>query len=172
MREPSSCRVGICACVAAQFQDDRFAIFSWPSRNSTGGGPAEARAPPPKFKTAVIILLTLYTSTLSTGYALNDTLARLPLPWNLLIAISFNAVIISYTLVPWTSRLLAPWLDAPRPAWYQRAMTAPGKRRHWAFPARWVYDGFSTSELMFVDGAVLGLLVGFGASGKLVFPYP
>eukprot|EP00873_Tetraselmis_striata_P009581 jgi/Tetstr1/429845/TSEL_019712.t1 len=129
------------------------------------GGSADARAPPAKFKTWLVILLNLYASSLATGYLLNGSVAGLRLPWATLVMVFLNAAIISYTLVPWTSRLLSRWLDRPRPAWYHRAPW-----RH-AFPLRWLYDGFSRAELHFIDGTAAGLLVAFAASGQMVLPY-
>lgn len=129
------------------------------------GGSADARAPPAKFKTWLVILLNLYASSLATGYLLNGSVAGLRLPWAALVMVFLNAAIISYTLVPWTSRLLSRWLDRPRPAWYHRAPW-----RH-AFPLRWLYDGFSRAELHFIGGTAAGLLVAFAASGQMVLPY-
>lgn len=132
---------------------------------SGAGGPANAKAPPAKFKTMLIILINLYASSVCTGYLLGPSLIGIRLPWASLIMVALNAVIISYTLVPWTSRLLGRWLDLPRPSWYQRA---PWKH---VFPLRWLYDGFSRGELQFIDGAAVGLLLAFAASGQLVLPY-
>lgn len=54
------------------------------------------------------------------------------------------------------------WLGLPRPDFYRQA-----KWRNF-FVVRWVYEGFSSKELVFIIGATAGLLVGFGTTGRIV----
>jgi len=134
----------------------------------TGHGEAQAaevaRPPPAKFKVMMIVCVALYICSLPSAYWLTPYMGAngVPSVWGSLVTSTINTYLHGYTLTPLFSLWAKPWLDMDRPEVFTKY--------RWLkkfFAVRWVYDGFSPTELPGIMCLLVGLLIGFAVSSNI-----
>lgn len=71
-----------------------------------------ARAHPPRYKTAALVLLGLYPLVLVLDVVLGPSLSSLPRPVGLLASLSVSVSIMVWGVLPWLTRVFAEWLHS------------------------------------------------------------
>ncbi len=67
-------------------------------------------APPPRYKTAALVLLGLYPLVLALDVVLGPLLSNLPRPVGLLISLLVSVATMVWSVLPWLTRVFHGWL--------------------------------------------------------------
>jgi len=85
-----------------------FAVNRGPGMTTTSG--------PPAWKQALAVLFALYPTVMLLGY-LNPLMHSLAFPVQMMIGNILSVALLTWLVMPWVSRLLAFWLNAPPGQW-------------------------------------------------------
>jgi len=83
-------------------------------------------APPPRYKSAALVLLGLYPLVLALDVVLGPLLSNLPGPVGLLISLLVSVAIMVWSVLPWLTRVFHGWLHHGAA---QQTLTAGGYHR-------------------------------------------